>query len=108
MRPNRWHTEHPIFGTRKLAVIASLPKEAVNRKRAGDIQLGSGRAVHDDGVDESVEIGGDSREHEWRRPVLRQPFCRAFVAECEIRGVIFEGSCDGGGKGVRSDGILRL
>jgi len=32
-RLDRWHTEHPFLGSRKLAVLASLPEEAANRKR---------------------------------------------------------------------------
>ena len=32
-RLDRWHTDHPFLGSRKLATLASSPEEAVNRKR---------------------------------------------------------------------------
>ena len=32
-RLDRWHTDHPFLGSRKLAALVSSPEEAVNRKR---------------------------------------------------------------------------
>jgi putative transposase len=32
-RLDRWHTDHPFLGSRKLATLVSSPEEAVNRKR---------------------------------------------------------------------------
>ena len=100
----RWR----LSNTRDGGFCLAMREESLTRGRAEIFQFGSGGAIHGNGLDESIGVGGDSGEQGWWGALPRYYFCGASLAKCEVRGAVSETLCDGAGVGGGVDGGLRF